>query len=408
MPRTDFNTIYKQVQPKLQGDLFTLFDSLACYRTEGGTIASVTTPLLLARLTPSRVDDTYCTGSPEAPVSNGAFAALSFTNTASEPPATVNIKDWIQGIGKGDPSPDALSKFDESIDGSIGGLGSQMERMYVISPLLPIFNPILGGILGLSRSVPLFEFRDLQDIKTSQMESFMAEVDSAIQDLHHTFAVAPKRKRDVASSCTVPDSPAEPSPTEPAPPSVAPVDPPSQPSCVPNPTDSVRDAHENALKKAAEKFCHDHATDNTPNGPINVAHTIIVDYRPRLGRAPGLTVDIEYESNMGTQDNVYDISVTSVDNCTPTEGGFNLPTPVADNKCADILHSAWKNCKFFTPPFFSPQNSLPALPFDYLLLFLLVAAAAPSASANETTHFFLLHRQQPRARRTNHRRLLNL
>lgn len=34
MPRTEFNTIYGQVKSKLQGDLFDLFNSLACYMTD--------------------------------------------------------------------------------------------------------------------------------------------------------------------------------------------------------------------------------------------------------------------------------------------------------------------------------------------------------------------------------------
>ena len=37
MPRTEFNTIFQQVKSKLPGDLFTLFESLACYKSrEGG------------------------------------------------------------------------------------------------------------------------------------------------------------------------------------------------------------------------------------------------------------------------------------------------------------------------------------------------------------------------------------
>lgn len=31
MPRTEFNTIYQQVKSKIPGDLFDLFNSLACY-----------------------------------------------------------------------------------------------------------------------------------------------------------------------------------------------------------------------------------------------------------------------------------------------------------------------------------------------------------------------------------------
>ena len=81
----------------------------------------------------------------------------------------MNIKSWIQGIGSGSPSPDELSRFDASIDGSIGGLGTRMEKMY-----------------NSQRLVPLFEFRNLNDIKTSEFEAFMTEVDLAIQDLHKT------------------------------------------------------------------------------------------------------------------------------------------------------------------------------------------------------------------------------
>jgi hypothetical protein len=33
MPRTEFNTMYNQVKSKLKGDLFALFDTLACYKT---------------------------------------------------------------------------------------------------------------------------------------------------------------------------------------------------------------------------------------------------------------------------------------------------------------------------------------------------------------------------------------
>ena len=35
MPRTEFNTIFQQVKSKIPGDLFALFDSLACYKSEG-------------------------------------------------------------------------------------------------------------------------------------------------------------------------------------------------------------------------------------------------------------------------------------------------------------------------------------------------------------------------------------
>lgn len=41
MPRTDWSTLYAQVKTKLPGDLFELFDSLACYSTVDGSTVSV-------------------------------------------------------------------------------------------------------------------------------------------------------------------------------------------------------------------------------------------------------------------------------------------------------------------------------------------------------------------------------
>lgn len=34
MPRTEFNTMFQIVKPKLTGDLFSLFNTLACYKTD--------------------------------------------------------------------------------------------------------------------------------------------------------------------------------------------------------------------------------------------------------------------------------------------------------------------------------------------------------------------------------------
>lgn len=50
----------------------------------------------------------------------------------------------IQGIGAGTGTSDELSIFDKDFDGSIGGLGTVVEKMH-----------------NTERSVPLFEFRDL-------------------------------------------------------------------------------------------------------------------------------------------------------------------------------------------------------------------------------------------------------
>lgn len=34
MPRTEFNTVFRQVKSKIPGDLFALFENLACYKTD--------------------------------------------------------------------------------------------------------------------------------------------------------------------------------------------------------------------------------------------------------------------------------------------------------------------------------------------------------------------------------------
>lgn len=137
-------------------------------------VSNVTSLLApFAQLTDCRLDKQFCTGKANAPVPNNKFAGLTFKNTASKSPeATLTVKDWIEGIAA---KKDLLTKFDKTIDGSIGGLGSKMEKMY-------------QG----TRNVPLFEFRDLKDITTSGIEKFMIQVDTAVQDLHKKYKVAPK------------------------------------------------------------------------------------------------------------------------------------------------------------------------------------------------------------------------
>lgn len=274
-----------------------------------------------------------------APVSNNRFGSLQYSNTANpEHPTTVNIKDWITGIrsgtGIGNSAVDALSDCDRSIDKSIGGLDIGMEKMYKSQ-----------------RSVPLIEFKNLDTIVTSEVEQFMHTVDSAIQTLHKDFADAPtKRKRDAPASCIRPfaadatSSVAPASPATSSPIVVAPVETPSQPSCVPTPTGHVKDSHEEELQKAAAFFCTQYADGTVQNGPFNIVETIMAGDISE-GR---VMVDVAYvyPPSMGNQDDIYDIFVTSVLNCTPN-GGYNLATPVANNQCADILHSAWKQCKHF-------------------------------------------------------------
>ena len=128
-------------------------------------------------------------------MSKNVLAGASFQNYGGNP-ASVNIKAWIQGISAQSPSPDLLTAYDKGIDGSIGGLGTSMEKMY-----------------NSRRSVPLFEFRNLNIIATKPIpvanldgfESFATKADSAVQALHRQFANRPARKlkRQAAGSCSL-------------------------------------------------------------------------------------------------------------------------------------------------------------------------------------------------------------
>lgn len=83
------------------------------------------------------------------------------------------IKKWIESLD----SKDLLSEFDKEIDGSVGGLGSKMEK-----------------VLGTDRDVPLFEFRDLKDQKLSEMVDFVKDVDARLTKLHEDHKKAPGKE----------------------------------------------------------------------------------------------------------------------------------------------------------------------------------------------------------------------
>lgn len=135
-------------------------------------------------------------------------------------------------------------------------------------------------------------------------------------------------------------TPSAPPPPPPAP-TVAPADPPAAASCVPTPTDDVKDSHEDDLQTAARFFCSKYASGTVTDPSVNVAQTVISN-TVSFTRGPPLSVARLYTGSKN-EDDVYDISVKSVDGCTPN-AGYNLETPVANNQCPDILHSAWSQC----------------------------------------------------------------
>lgn len=73
----------------------------------------------------------------------------------------------------------------------------------------------------------------------------------------------------------MPSNPVESPFTKPFPVVVARVDPPYKPSCGTNPIDAVEHSHKDELRRPTKGFCDQHAVNNVPNVPINVAHTLI-------------------------------------------------------------------------------------------------------------------------------------
>ncbi|KAH7304317.1 hypothetical protein B0I35DRAFT_414600 [Stachybotrys elegans] len=224
MPRTDFNGLYDQVKAKIPGNLFSLMEILACYKLEPSRQDRNKLAIFF--------DTTFCTGTTAAPVPNGRLATIELSVPGGP---TLRIKDWIDGIGAGKGfalsgntiresrgGKDMLSALDEAIDGSIGGLKRATEE-----------------VLGTARRVPLFEFRQLDSVFTSQWENFMQRADNAVAKLHRDFANAPRKRSmvPIPASCfpktpATPNRPANP-PSRPAAPPTRPAAPPSRPATRP-------------------------------------------------------------------------------------------------------------------------------------------------------------------------------
>lgn len=75
------------------------------------------------------------------------------------------------------PSPDKLTVLDRHIDGQIGGLGTALEN-----------------IIGTTRAVPLFEFRDLTSVTPSKMQGVVKNAEQAIIDFFNKYKTPPERK----------------------------------------------------------------------------------------------------------------------------------------------------------------------------------------------------------------------
>ena len=111
------------------------------------------------------------------------------------------VQEWIQSIQDG-TSPDRLSEVDKIIDGSIGGLKDALEN-----------------VINTDRAVPLFEFRRLPGVKSTDIKDRVTNAEQALIDYHHALGAVPRFVRTVRSARSVvskrqdPCSSPDPSPT---------------------------------------------------------------------------------------------------------------------------------------------------------------------------------------------------
>lgn len=154
----------------------------------------------------------------------------------------------------------------------------------------------------------------------------------------------PPKANPPAPTSQPPVRPSIPAPT-PLIESVPPADPPGAPSCVPSPTGSFKDSHEDILMRVVQYFCEEYAQNHVTVDPtVRVAESIEGDSVEDLFIGSFIEVGDYEGGNKKARDDVYDITILSVDRCQPTDG-FNLPEPVVGHRCNDVLYHAWKDCE---------------------------------------------------------------
>ena len=140
-----------------------------------------------------------------------------------------------------------------------------------------------------------------------------------VEDCNNTVDTPDKQPDSQQTGTTAPT---------PSTPSVTPVNPPSAPSCYPAPSGDYQDSHEGAVKEAAKLFCKTKAEGIMAGGLID---DNLTDHLYALGN--------------DSKDDDYEIFIKSVNGCKAPPA--NLDEPIPGHKCADILGTAWKNCKLF-------------------------------------------------------------
>ena len=204
--------------------------------------------------------------------------------TSSDPPKSdsCTVKEWIQSIEDG-KSPDRLSEIDEIIDGSVGGMGGELENM-----------------LNTQRAVPLFEFRRLPFLVAGEMADRVEKMEQAVIDYHNTFANPPKFRRNRRNlsysnvkrqACPADGTSADPQPSDSPDAAQPPETPEAAPQMTCNGVDTTKWMGRDALSVAIGTFCGEAEQQGSPDkdsgsivrtynqdGPDAV--TISIDYSP--------------------------------------------------------------------------------------------------------------------------------
>ncbi|KAL1607616.1 hypothetical protein SLS60_002550 [Paraconiothyrium brasiliense] len=367
MPRTEFVKIYSTVKSQkffeASDKLFDIFNTLACYKTTWKKERNEFD---------TQIDSEYCTGTNDKPVPGDKFGGLQYRYIgayAKEGVATtLSIKEWIEGIGSGSPTPDLLTTFDTQYDGSIGGLGTQVEKMFIKKEDLESIPPDQNapGQKTPPRIVPLFEFRDLVPQKTKDFETFMGDVDQAIQKLHLDFAKRPFKKvrRNDAGACQL--SAATSPTTTSAPTTSPPMTPaPAMPSC------SLQNEDPDQGINARGCVCGSttlplltisDATDNSQSCSYTAMPTSSVA-NPVTIESQVYTVNCYLCTLIGGIADTPSCATTAVNGCTPTTTNPTIPAatvflsnnsvPIGDrnnkNSGADLRSSLFTKLKALCP-----------------------------------------------------------
>lgn len=125
-----------------------------------------------------RLDPQFCGGTVAAPEPSSYMDGIGWClqNTDTNERDCLTVEDWMTSIASG-PSPDKLTTLDRLIDGQVGGLGTALEN-----------------IIGTTRAVPLFEFRDLAFVTAGQMQGVVSNAEQAVITYFNEYKTPPQRK----------------------------------------------------------------------------------------------------------------------------------------------------------------------------------------------------------------------